>query len=93
MTAPFVDPSSLLPQLDPGAVLGADPTDEYRAPAAGRVTAWNATTRANTITVRGTVYTDLPVCSGAEAVMAVGVTVLVIAYADTWAVIDRLRIP
>lgn len=86
MSAPYVDPASLLPALGTAAA-------GSRAPAAGRVRSWNAGTRANTVTVNGSLYTNLPVCSGAEAVLAVDVTVLVIRFEDTWVIVDRIRIP
>lgn len=93
MSAPFTDPSELLPVLMPEQQLGQTSTYTPRPNVSGRVTAWNATTRANTVTILGSVYTNLPVCTAAEVSLVAGVTVLVVPFGDTYAIVDRLRIP
>lgn len=89
MTAPFIDPSDLTPLL----ATGDGKAYPYRPALAGRLTAWNSTTRANTVKIGGTTYTNLPVLSPAEATLAVDVTVLCIPFQDIYAVVGRLRIP
>lgn len=89
MTSPYVDPSSLVPPLLPGAK-GVYP---YRPLMSGRVTAWNATTLANTTVVGGTEWPDLPVCTAAIASIVAGTTVLVAPFEDGYVIVDKLRIP
>lgn len=89
MTAPYVDPADLTPLL----TSGGEKAYPYRPALSGRVTAWNAVTRANTVKIGGTTYTNLPVLSSAEAALAVDVTVLCIPFQDIYAVVGRLRIP
>jgi hypothetical protein len=93
MSAPFTDPSDLLPALQPRQVLGQSADYVARPIVSGRVTAWNAVTRANSVTVLGSVYTNLPVCTAAEPSLAAGITVLCVPFGDTYAIVDRLRIP
>jgi hypothetical protein len=89
VTAPFVDPSSLLPVL-PGGTGAAYP---YRPVMAGRLLTYNTSTRVNTVRIAGTTWTDLPILSPAEATLTAGVTVLCAPLQDGYVILGRMRVP
>lgn len=81
----FIPPSSLVP-------LFAAP-DVARVAIQGRLTAWNPTTRANTVEVLGENRINLPVLSSAEATLAADVTVMLIPVGSTHIIAGRIRVP
>lgn len=60
---------------------------------AGHVIAWNPTTRENTIDVQGVDRVNLPVLSGAEATIAVGMNVVLAPFSHTHLIVGRYRAP
>ncbi|MCF7548894.1 hypothetical protein [Pseudonocardia sp. WMMC193] len=82
----YVDPASLVPLFDPSSG-GAG---QFQM---GRLTAWNGTTRANTVNVLTQNRTNLPVLSSAEATLAAPCTVLLVPVGPTYVIVGRIRVP
>lgn len=83
----FDPPDSLVPLLADAR------TRTGGAPIQGRLTAWDAATRANTVQVLGQDRTNLPVLAPAEATLAAPCTVLLIPFGPTHLIAGRIRVP
>ncbi len=60
----------------------------------GEVTAWDAGSYANTVTVDGTTMANLPVLDVADAALIVaGDTVAILTYGPTWLILGRITVP
>lgn len=83
----FDPPDSLIPLLTDRAGAAGGPV------IMGRLSAWNAATRANTVTVLGEPRPNLPVLQHAEASLVAPCTVLLIPIGPTHIIAGRIRLP
>lgn len=59
----------------------------------GRLTAWDAGTLANTVTVFGQPRSNLPILDQAVTGMSAGITVVLAPFGTTYLIIDKIRVP
>lgn len=59
----------------------------------GRVTEWNGTTLANTVTVFGQPRSNLAVLDSAVSGIAVGATVVIAPFGTTFIIVGKIRVP
>lgn len=84
-TGAYLPPGSIVPLFAPAPI--------PREAILGRLTAWNSTTRANTVDVLGENRVNLPVLSSAEATLVANVTVLLLPVGNTHIIAGRIRVP
>lgn len=80
----YVDPSSIVPLFaeSNGATIQQ-----------GRLTAWDSSTRANTVVVQSQNRVNLPVLQSAEATLSAPCTVLLLPFGRSYIIVGRIRVP